>query len=158
MDIRNIFQNKGCHNGDTIPRRTASRREKGQSLVEVAVSFVILLFLLVGAVDLGRAFFALISLRDAAQEGAIYGSLHPTDTNGIIQRVRSASNTPVDMSDASRVSVDVIVSGAYCAGGNLQVTVTYNFQFVTPIAPLIFSGPIPIHTTMTSTILSPPCT
>jgi Flp pilus assembly protein TadG len=134
-----------------------SCQERGQSLVEVAVSFVILVILLEGAVDLGRALFAYISIRDAAQEGAVYGSIQPTDTNGIIQRVRSSSNAPVDMGDASRVNVAVSIFGASCSGGTIQVTVTYNFQFITPIVPLVLPQGITLSTMMTSTILSPPC-
>jgi Flp pilus assembly protein TadG len=140
-----------------MPSVKASRHEIGQSLVEVAVSFVILIILLEGAVDLGRALFALISIRDAAQEGAFYGSVNPTDTNGIIQRVRSSSNAPVDMSDASKVNVTVSIIGPTCSGGTIQVTVTYNFQFITPIVPLVLPGPITLHTTMTSVILAPVC-
>jgi Flp pilus assembly protein TadG len=44
--------------------------EKGQSLTEFAVSVVILLILLAGTVDAGRAFFTFMSLRDG-QEGAL---------------------------------------------------------------------------------------
>ena len=140
-----------------MPPVKASRHEIGQSLVEVAVSFVILIALLEGVVDLGRALLALISIRDAAQEGAFYGSVNPADTNGIIQRVRSSSNAPVDMSDAARVNVVVSITGASCSGGTIQVTVTYNFQFITPIVPLVLPGPITLHTTMTSVILGPVC-
>jgi Flp pilus assembly protein TadG len=46
---------------------------KGQSLVELAISLVILLFLLAGIVEFGLAFFQFVQLRDAAQEGALFG-------------------------------------------------------------------------------------
>jgi len=133
------------------------RGERGQSLVEMALSFIILLILLEGAVDLGRALFAYISLRDAAQEGAFYGSVQPTDTSGIIQRVRTSSNTPVDMSDTTKVTVTPTIVGASCSGGTMQVLVTYDFEFITPIVPLLLPEGITLSTTMTSTILSPPC-
>ena len=48
-------------------------------MIELALSFTVLLFLLMGVIDLGRAFFALSAMRDAAQEGAVYGSLSPVD-------------------------------------------------------------------------------
>ena len=47
-----------------------SDSEKGQSMVELAVSVVVLLILLAGVVDLGRLAFYYITLRDAAQEAA----------------------------------------------------------------------------------------
>jgi Flp pilus assembly protein TadG len=50
-----------------------TRVENGQSMVEFAFGMVILMIILVGIVDLGRAFFTFMALRDAAQEGAVYG-------------------------------------------------------------------------------------
>ena len=69
------------------------KSERGQSLVEISISLVIILYLLSGAVEFGIAFFQFIQLRDAAQEGALYGSIHPSETNNIIARVRNASWT-----------------------------------------------------------------
>lgn len=63
-----------------------NKQEKGQSLVEFAVSLVLILIILGAAVDLGRLFFYYISLRDAAQEGALYGSAYPCEYNDMIQR------------------------------------------------------------------------
>ena len=48
--------------------------ENGQSLVEFGVSVVILLILSAGVVDAGRAFFVYMAMRDAVQEGALFGS------------------------------------------------------------------------------------
>ena len=53
------------------------KSERGQSLVELAISIVILIYLLAGAVEFGLAFFQFVQLRDAAQEGALYGSMNP---------------------------------------------------------------------------------
>ena len=57
--------------------------ENGQSFVEMAIALVILLLLVGGIVDLGRAFFSTMTLRDAVQEGALYGSIDPTNTTTI---------------------------------------------------------------------------
>ena len=64
------------------------RHQRGQALVEFALGITFLLILLVGVIDLGRAFFIYISMMDAAQEGAAYGSISPLDVSGIRQRVR----------------------------------------------------------------------
>lgn len=56
-----------------------NNREQGQSLVELALSLVMLLTLLAGLIDLGRGFFTYIALRDAAQEGATYASVIKTE-------------------------------------------------------------------------------
>jgi len=93
-------------------------KERAQSLVEFAISIIIILTLLAGAVDFGRALFSLVALRDAVQEGALYGSFNPTlddgdnlyegealDCTAIAARVRSASSNPVDLTDTAKVSI-----------------------------------------------------
>jgi hypothetical protein len=99
--------------------------EKGQSLVEFAFSLVILLILISGIVDLGRAFFTYMALHDAAQEGAIYGSLNPEDTGGIIHRVRQTSQHPVNLMDASIIDVLPVTQDGVCEGKVIEVTVIY---------------------------------
>ena len=53
------------------------KSERGQSLVELSISLLVLLYLLSGAVEFGLAFFQFVQLRDAAQEGALYASMSP---------------------------------------------------------------------------------
>ena len=56
-----------------------SRRQhsRGQSIVEFALVFPIMMLLLAGAIDLGRAFYAYIAVENAAKEGAFFGSRSP---------------------------------------------------------------------------------
>lgn len=92
-----------------------ARKARGQSLVELAISLMVMLLLLAGAVTFGMALFSYVAIRDAAQEGALYGSFNPYyDANGnktfdsgeqgtvnysvICPRVIAASNSPVNMS------------------------------------------------------------
>jgi hypothetical protein len=99
--------------------------EKGQSLVEFAFSLVILLILISGIVDLGRAFFTYMALHDAAQEGAIYESLNPEDTSGVIHRVRQTSQHPVNLMDATIIDVLPVTPDGVCEGKVIEVTVVY---------------------------------
>lgn len=64
-------------------------KESGQSMVELAVSVVVLLILLAGVVDFGRLAFYYLALKDAAQEGASYASIFPNDNFEIIERVKA---------------------------------------------------------------------
>jgi hypothetical protein len=82
----------------------AKNMEKAQSMVEFAVSGIVILLLLVAIADFGRAFFTYLTLRDAAQEGAVYASVCPMHIDGIENRIRSASNRPVDLSDETQVT------------------------------------------------------
>jgi Flp pilus assembly protein TadG len=65
------------------------RKEHGQSMVELAITITFLMILLAGTVDLGHAFFVWQEMRDAAQEGAAYGSICPGDGSEAIDRARA---------------------------------------------------------------------
>ena len=150
--------------------------ERGQSLVELGVSLLILLYLLSGAAEFGVLFFQFVQLRDAAQEGALYGSMNPyVDSNGdgafnvgepanqtlIENRVRAASSSPIDLSDTSKVLVTVTSSDGtnlFCEGHGIQVTVSFTHHIFMPFMPqLIGRTDIPLSATVVDTILSPIC-
>jgi Flp pilus assembly protein TadG len=54
--------------------RAHHRRQRGQSLVEFAISSMVLLLLAMGLIDLSRAFYFSVSLQGAAREGARHGA------------------------------------------------------------------------------------
>jgi Flp pilus assembly protein TadG len=141
--------------GEPTKRR---RDEHGQSLVELAISLTIILILLAGAVDFSIAYFSFSAMQDAAQEGALYGSINPTDEAGIITRVRSASTTPVDLSDESLVKVKVTLPGDACEGNEIRVNVIYDYPISMPfIGSIIGSQQITLNAGVTDTILQPVC-
>jgi Flp pilus assembly protein TadG len=118
-------------------KKSLTKSERGQSMAELGIGMVILLILLAGIVDLGRAFYTYMALRDAAQEGAVYGSICPADTTEIVDRVRSASKQPVDLKDTSHVKVDCayVENGAAIAcdpnnvpeaGNQIKIQVSYD--------------------------------
>jgi Flp pilus assembly protein TadG len=134
------------------------RSERGQSLVELAMSLTVILLLLAGAVDFSIAYFSFAAMQDAAQEGALYGSINPSDTNGIVSRVRSASSNPVNLADESLVNVTVTLSGAACEGNEIRVNVIYDYPISMPfIGSIIGSQSITLNASVTDTILQPVC-
>jgi Flp pilus assembly protein TadG len=134
------------------------RSERGQSLVELSMSLTVILLLLAGAVDFSIAYFSFSAMRDAAQEGALYGSINPTDTDEIINRVRSSSTNPVNLADTVLVNVTVSLSGAACEGNAITVNVTYDYPISMPfIGAIIGSQSIPLTAGVTDTILTPLC-
>jgi Flp pilus assembly protein TadG len=141
--------------------RINSKSERGQSMVEFAFGFVVLLLMLSGAVDGGRALFTYMALRDSAQEGALYGSTNPTATSEIITRVKQSSDILQSLSsqDPTNLKVDVLVQGAGCTGDAITVKVAYdNFQITMPLlGGIVGSQSIGISTSVTDTILSPAC-
>jgi Flp pilus assembly protein TadG len=133
-----------------------TKSERGQSLVEFAISLTIILWLLAGAVEFGIALFQYIQLRDAAQEGALYGSINPDDEAGIEARVRAASSSPIDLSDPD---VNVLISypdGTCNVADGITVRVEYPHDIFMPFATLFTGGSdtINLGAQVTDTILN----
>jgi Flp pilus assembly protein TadG len=103
--------------------------ETGQSLVEVALTLPLLLLILMGILDLGRAYFTFITLSDAAAEGAAFAAVHPTSTQQVIDRAVDSSNDIVVI-DPSMVTVDYMDT---LPGNPITVTVAYDYEIITPI-------------------------
>jgi len=147
--------------------KTLKNKERGQSLVELSISLLVLLYLLSGAVEFGIAFFQFVQLRDAAQEGALYSSMITTKTEAAIEdRVRGASSTPIDLSsaaviinvtskDTSGTSQDV---SSACEGDSITVEVSYDHHVFMPFMSKIIGSTVPLHGTVTDTVLTPPQT
>jgi Flp pilus assembly protein TadG len=134
------------------------RGEHGQSLVELALSLTMILLLLSGAVDFSIAYFSFSAMQDAAQEGALYGSINPGDEDGIISRVRSASTNPVDLANEDLVDVVVTLPGDACEGNEVRVNVVYDYPISMPfIGAIIGTQQITLNASVTDTILQPIC-
>jgi Flp pilus assembly protein TadG len=140
--------------------------ERGQSLVELGVSLLILLYLLSGAAEFGVLFFQYVQLRDAAQEGALYGSMNPplsatdpTRIAAIESRARNASTSPINLITDPGVTINTaVIDSKYCEGGSLQVTVAYPHHIFMPFMPqLLGRDHIDLSASVTDTILTPVC-
>jgi len=146
------------------------RTESGQSMVELAMSLVFLLVLLAGVVDLGRAFFAYMIIRDAAQEGAVYGAIADKSDltafeNEVNNRVETAfvdpsnptANLPIDL---SKMTVTTQIVGSPCAapGNGVKVTVDYTIPVTMPfLGSVLGTQEVPMSTSVEDTILAPMC-
>jgi Flp pilus assembly protein TadG len=151
------------------------RLQRGQSLVELAISLTVILMLLSGAVDFGMALFSYVAIRDAAQEGALYASINgapdgvltSTLISNIQARVKGTSTNPVNLSTlpANQIVVTLTNTGnTYCQGltngtaNGVTVTVSYNYPIIMPLlGTIIGSQTIPLQAAVTDTILHPNC-
>jgi Flp pilus assembly protein TadG len=146
--------------------------KRGQSLVEFAITLPILVLLLLGTLDFGMAIFSYSMLRDAAQEGAFYGSFNPTNISEIENRARNISprtedevfSSPVRLRDVDAIKVNVKALGAPCQGAtkgvanSIQVNVTYRYPIMMPFVGLILgSDTIQLTGTASNVILQPTC-
>ena len=80
------------------------------------MSMLFLTLLVAGVIDIGRAFFTYIALRDAAQEGAAFASIareYLTDTidsaycASIVNRAQQTSNTQIVDLNQTTVTCDL---------------------------------------------------
>lgn len=153
-------------------KRSLTRGERGQSLIELAVSLPVMILILLGTIDFGMAIFSYSILRDAAQEGALYGSFNPSNKAEIENRARNISprgdeeifSSPVNLRDITLINVDIKALGAFCQGAtkgvanSVQVNVSYQYPLLMPFAgDVIGSDTIPLTGTATNIILQPPC-
>lgn len=147
-----------------ILRLRSNQKESGQSFVELAMTLVFVLILLAGLVDLSRAFFVYMALRDASQEGAVFGSIDPDNVAGIRNRVRDTANFPIDLSGLSDADIAITYGGGGACASNdgsngITIKVSYDdFILTTPFLGTILGSQIfTIEAEVTDTILRPPC-
>ena len=69
-------------------RREFARSEEGNSLVEAALFVPMMLLVLMGVVDFGRAYYLADEIAGAAQAGAVYGSQNSSDTTGMVNAAK----------------------------------------------------------------------
>jgi len=106
--------------------RRFGRDQKGQSVVEFALVVPILLLLVLGIMEFGRAYSANLALQNAVREGARLAVTGATDTQ-IVQRVKDSAPTL----DSSRLTVTVSPATRR-QGDNVAVVATYQFKYITP--------------------------
>lgn len=111
-------------------RRFSGREtpDRGAAAVEFALVLPVLLLILFGIIDFGRALNAQITLTQAAREGARLAALGQPD---VVSRTQAAAT------GLSPVSVNM----ASCPAGagpadNAVVTVSYSFSFITPVGAI----------------------
>lgn len=134
------------------------RGEKGAAVVEMAIVTIILAWLAFGVIDVGRALFTYVALRDSAQEGVVYGQFWPRDIGAlspeaaIERRARENSTSPFDLTDASQVAVSVNLGGR-CVGAPISVTVSSNVQPITPLVQNMFPTGWDLSATVTGEVV-----
>lgn len=117
-------------------------RKKGQGIVEFAVILPILVLLVVGALELGRAFYLKIVLTGAAREGAYFLSYHPEDKTKCVAGVCYqdsilAAQNEANLSGIVVTPADITFDCPSCTSGNmLTVTVTKNVKIFWRNLPL----------------------
>ncbi|MGH2471847.1 MAG: TadE/TadG family type IV pilus assembly protein [Candidatus Limnocylindria bacterium] len=125
------------------------RDDRGQSLVEFALALPVLLLLLLGLADLGRAFYYTSAIANAARVGAEYAAratVNSPDTAFSDQIKLKACNETgfVPYNDAASCAASPIdvPNAQFGPGQDAVVTVTYDFQLISAyLVSRVFATP-----------------
>ncbi len=168
-----------------LARRRA--RERGQGLVEFSLMVLFLTILLMGLLDVARAYYSYLALKDAAQEGAYFGSAFPqcvaaggpsgdnsadvgcANPNNIPYRVQRSAprGSFVNMNDLGATITVQLPNQCLTAtclqgqvGQTITVTVSYQYQLITPFVGSIANGQTLTLTAQSSAVIIrvPDCT
>ncbi len=116
------------------------REQRGQSLVEVAFVLPVLLALLLGIFDFGRAIYAYNALSNASREAVRLAIVDQNATAVTVEAHKAAIGLDVG-------SVNVSLStGCLKIGCTAQVIVDHQWSAITPIIGLMV-GPILLEST-----------
>lgn len=112
------------------PSRRQEHREGGAAAVEFALVVPLLLLLVFGIVEFGRAYNAQVTLQHAVREGARYYAIHHDDENGDpideTEQVTVDAATTLDLKKE-----DVAVSPDPCDPGEPgHVSAEYDFDYL----------------------------
>lgn len=108
-------------------RAATDSRDRGSVAVEFALLLPLLLLIVFGTIDFGRAINAQITLTQAAREGARLASFG--DSSSVV--TTGTKNAATGLSNLT-VTVTTCATGAG-AGVDAVVTVSYPFTFITPV-------------------------
>jgi hypothetical protein len=157
--------------------RRNARAEQGQSLLEMCFGFVVLIMILSGVIDIGRAYFTYVALEDSAGEAVLFLSAFPEcpestsgpncdDPNNARWRAIHAGGEGGDLVDWAGATFDFDctkndgVTDVACddiqTGDIANVTITYNFPLLSPIIPEINGSPTLVLTSEASQLVTAP--
>jgi len=116
------------------------KEERGQSLVEFALTLPILLLLFLGIVVFGQIFFSYQLIQNATRDGARFGSVGSTDSE-IVQIVQQKTS----ILDQSNLTITIQPpEGQRQRGEQIDVTIDYQVDLITPMWENILPNPYPI--------------
>jgi Flp pilus assembly protein TadG len=145
-------------NSINVPHR------KGQGMLELAVSVMVLLILVAGMIDVGRAIFYYLAMRDAAEEGMVYAVVYPTFCNQIVQAVRnnmddSGVDVQIHYGNLPGVACASASTSQACADQQVTITVTQpNFPITMPlIGGFLGTQSLSLKAEIKGTVVRPEC-
>lgn len=114
------------------------KKNKGQTLVEMAIVLPILVALIFGMTDFARVLNGYLTTTEASREGARVAALSGNDA-----AVQLAVSNAAPNLDPTRLTVTTLPA-TRARGDAVTVTVTYNIDIITPLINTMLTNPMPI--------------
>lgn len=144
-----------------MPRARPHRRERGASIVELALIAPVMAILVFGVLDLSRAYRMNIRLENAAREGAAFAQIFPNQVScgaapDIEDRVRAeepalASTTGFAIEVLGQDATDAFVPMTGCTGTEaspgerVRVEVRAQFDIMTPLVASVVGSSLTLE-------------
>jgi Flp pilus assembly protein TadG len=117
------------HSGPTSAKETpVKRNDRGAAVVEFAIVLPLLVALLIGIAEFGRAYYTQTTLSGAAREGVRVMALK--DSRPAARSAAVSAAKPLAISEG-QVTVSPASPGTCSAGLNATVTIAYTMPFIT---------------------------
>jgi Flp pilus assembly protein TadG len=122
------------------PRRRFGLDPRGQSLVEFAISFPVVMMMVLFGIDFGRVFMGWVTLNNAVREAANFAAINPnawTSPGSLTAqaeylRLINAESTSINCTLPDPLPVPTFPSGTEI-GSPATVAVTCRFSLITPL-------------------------
>lgn len=120
------------------------KSKKGQSLVETALILPFVILILMGIIDFGMMFNNYLLVSNASREGARNAAVGTSDSDiGLL-----VSNITQTL-DQTRVTVNISPDQILRKKGDeVTVTVTFNYELITPVIGAVVPSPIVLTSTL----------
>ena len=122
--------------------RRGLTHKAGQSIVELALILPTFLLLLLGIVDLGRAFYEAIAIQGAAEAGSLVAAEYGQSEAAVRAKIKAATDPDVFPYVQIQDSEITVTMDTSAAGKNSDyaLIVTRNFQLLTPFLGRAFGS------------------
>lgn len=132
------------------------RDQRGVALVEFALLLPLVALLVMGTVDMGRAYSLQNRLKNASREGAAYAQVEPTRVQGCINGgdatiTKRVTDEDADLSSVAGFSVQVLdaagnpitgCAASVASGSKVRVRVSAAFDVLTPFVGIVTGDPV----------------
>lgn len=121
------------------------RKEKGQALLEFALTLPILLLLVCAIFDFGRVLYTYMHLNLLTQESVRLGSFGDGD-----ETICQFAQNNLHVGDSNLLQIQISPAQSERTSGDyITVDLEYPVTYVTPFISLLFPSPYRVHTNST---------